>query len=77
MTDDTKQTLFSWFFAGATLFYGWAIVSLWVGPRWDLTGARYLVVGVIPAFLGVVCTVFALALHIDIQDHDSTNTGDF
>ncbi len=77
MTNETKQTLFSWFFAGAVLFYGCAIVSMWVGPRWNLTWARYLVVGVIPAFLGVVCTVAALALHIDIQDQDSTNTGDF
>lgn len=77
MTDEMKQTLFSWFFAGAALFYGWAIVSLWVGPQWGLSGVRFLVVGVTPAFLGVVCTVLALALHIDLQESDSTNTGDF
>lgn len=77
MTDETKQTLFNWFFAGATLFYGWAVVSLWMGPQWGLSGIRYLVIGVIPAFFGVVCTVMALSLHIDLQDSDSTNTGGF
>jgi hypothetical protein len=77
MADETKQSLFSWFFAGAALFYGWAIASLWVGPRWGLSGTRYMVIGVLPAFLGVVCTVLALALHIDLQDSDSTSTGGF
>jgi hypothetical protein len=73
MTDETKQTLFSWFFAGATLFYGWAIVSLWMGPRWIHSGTWYLIVGVIPAFIGVVCTVSAIALHIELQESDSTS----
>ncbi|PSQ97192.1 MAG: hypothetical protein BRD53_03485 [Bacteroidetes bacterium SW_7_64_58] len=64
-------------FAGAAFFYSWAIVSLWIGPSWALSGPRYLIVGVIPAFLGVVCTVFALALHMEIQESDSTNRDDF
>ena len=75
MTDETKKRLFNWTFAAAAFFYAWAIVSLWVGPRWALSGGWYLVVGVLPAFFGVVCTVTALALHIDLQDHDSTDTG--
>lgn len=77
MTNEMKQTLFNWSFGGATFFYLWAIVSLWLGPSWALSGVRYLIVGVLPAFFGVVCTVSALALHIDIQDHDSSNSGDF
>jgi hypothetical protein len=77
MTDETKQTLFSWCFAGATLFYGWAVISIWMGPRWGLSGARYMIVGVLPAFLGVVCTVLSLVLHIDLQDSDSTSRGGF
>jgi hypothetical protein len=77
MTDETKQTLFPWTFAGATLFYGWAIVSLWLGPTWSVSGSWYLLVGVIPAFLGVLCTVVTLALHVDIQESNSTNREDF
>jgi len=75
MKDKTKQTLFPLTFMGATLFYAWAIVSLWIGPSWNLSGPQYLVVGVIPAFLGVVCTVMALALHIELQEGDSSNEG--
>ncbi|MFB6230272.1 MAG: hypothetical protein ABEL04_03875 [Salinibacter sp.] len=76
MKDETKQTLFPLTFAAAALFYAWAIVSLWVGPSWSLSGLQYLVVGVIPAFLGVVCTVLALALHIELQESDSTGNED-
>lgn len=77
MTDETKETLFPVTFAGAALFYSWAIVSLWLGPTWSLSGPWYLVVGVLPAFIGVLCTVSALALHIEIQESDSTNQEDF
>jgi len=77
MTDETKEWLFPLTFAGAALFYGWAIVSLWVGPHWGLSGGRYLIVGVLPAFVGVLCTVAALLLHMDLQERDSTNRDDF
>lgn len=77
MTNETKERLFNWTFAGAAFFYAWAIVSLWLGPRWALSGSLYLVVGVLPAFFGVLCTVSALALHIDLEDRDSTDAGRF
>ena len=77
MTDETKERLFPLTFAGAALFYGWAIVSLWVGPHWGLTGGWYMIVGVLPALVGVLCTVAALLLHMDLQDSDSTNRDDF
>lgn len=77
MKDETKETLFPVTFVGAALFYSWAIVSLWMGPTWTLSGFWYLVVGVLPAFLGVLCTVLALALHMELQESDSTNREDF
>lgn len=74
MTHDTKQKLFPIAFGCAALFYAWAIVALWMGPSWNLSGITYLLVGILPAFLGVLSTVSALALHLDLQD-DSTNRG--
>jgi len=73
MTHDTKEALFPITFGAAALFYAWAIVALWVGPTWNLSGTRYLLLGVLPAFLGVTCTVLALALHLELQDGDSAN----
>jgi hypothetical protein len=32
-----------------------------------------MLVGVLPAFLGVTCTVMALALHLELRDGDSAN----
>lgn len=73
MTHDTKESLFPVVFGAAALFYSWAIVALWVGPAWNLSGNWYMLVGVLPAFLGVTCTVLSLALHLEIQDGDSAN----
>jgi hypothetical protein len=72
MTNETKQQLFPWVFAGAALFYGWAVISLWLGPSWGFSGGFYMVVGVMPAFFGVLLTVAALLLHMDIQENDSS-----
>jgi hypothetical protein len=77
MTNETKEQLFPLTFAGAALFYGWAIVSLWVGPYWGLSGGWYLIVGVLPAFFGVLSTVAALLLHMDLQENDSSRPEDF
>jgi len=73
MTNDTKETLFPITYASAIFFYAWAIISLWVGPDRGLTGDWYLLLGVIPAFLGVTSTVMALALHLELRDEDSAN----
>ena len=73
MTNDTKETLFPITYASAVFFYSWAIISLWVGPDQGMSGDRYLVLGVIPAFLGVTSTVMALALHLDLRDGNSAN----
>ena len=73
MTRDTKEALFPVTFGAAALFYSWAIVALWMGPTWSLSGRWYMLVGVLPAFLGVTCTVMALALHLELQDGDSAS----
>lgn len=72
-----KITLFRLSFVGAAILYSWAIVSLWIGPRWSLSGPLYLFTGVLPAFFGVLCTISALALHLEIQEDDSASSGDF
>lgn len=76
MTDTTKRTFFRASFGGAALLYAWSIGVLWVGPQWSVSGPRYLLLGVGPAFLGVVCTVGALALHIDLREEDATGGGE-
>jgi hypothetical protein len=73
MTHDTKEALFPVTFGAAAFFYAWAIVALWMGPSWNLSGNWYMLVGVLPAFLGVTCTVMALALHLELRDGDSAN----
>jgi hypothetical protein len=73
MTRDTKEALFPVTFGAAAFFYAWAIVALWMGPSWNLSGHRYMLVGVFPAFLGVTCTVMALALHLELQNGDSAD----
>ena len=70
MSDASKQWLFTVSFVGAVLFYSWAVVSLWLGPRWGVSIGQYGLVGVLPALLGVLCTVAALALHLDLRERD-------
>lgn len=77
MTDETKEQLFPITFAAAAFFYAWAIISLWVGPHWGMSGGWYLITGVLPAFFGVLSTITALLLHLEIQENDSTNRDDF
>jgi hypothetical protein len=71
MTDKTKRLLFTASFVAAAIFYAWAIFSLWLGPVWEFSIRRYGLIGVLPAFFGVLCTVAALALHLELRDHDS------
>lgn len=77
MKKETKERLFPLTFAAAALLYSWATIALWVGPRWGLSGGWYLIVGVLPAFVGVLCTIAALLLHLDLRENDSTNRDDF
>jgi hypothetical protein len=77
MTNEKKHKLFPWLFAGAALFYGWAVISLWLGPSWGFSGRFYMLIGVLPAFFGVLSTVGALLLHMDIQEGDSGRRSDF
>lgn len=71
-----KQTLFRLSYGGAALFYVWAIGALWIGPAQRLSGTRYLLIGVLPALFGVVCTITAFALHVQIREDDSKGSGD-
>ncbi|MFB6273522.1 MAG: hypothetical protein ABEL51_11570 [Salinibacter sp.] len=72
MTDETKRTLFTGSFVAAAIFYAWATFSLWLGPVWKISWVKYGLIGVLPAFLGVLCTIAALALHLELRDHDSS-----
>jgi len=66
MTDQQKETLFQVSYWGAGLLYVWALYVFWMAPEWQLSGRTYYLMGVLPAFLGVVALATALGLYMDL-----------
>lgn len=70
MTEAKKDKLFQLTFWGAGLLYVWALFVFWMAPQWGLSGWTYYLMGVLPAFGGVVSLAVSLGLYVDLQKDD-------
>jgi len=66
MTERQKEILFQVSYWGAAFLYVWALYVFWMAPEWQLSGRSYYLLGILPAFLGVVALATALGLYMDL-----------